>query len=66
MGERLLLKLQGKRILNMEDIVVWLEAKDGRFVVKRFYRELEPRREADFSSKVMMKAWVPPKVRIFA
>ena len=46
--------------------MVWMEAKDGRFVVKWLYRELEPRREADFPSKVNWNAWVSPKMRIFA
>ena len=32
-------------------------AKDGIFVVKCLYRELEPRREADFPSKVVWNAW---------
>ena len=40
-AERLLLELQGRRIDNTEDRMVWVRAKDGRFVVKRLYGDLE-------------------------
>ena len=45
---------------------MWMGAKDCRFDFKQLYGELEQRGEADFPSKVIWNAWVPPKVRIFA
>ena len=33
--ENLLLRLQGRKIHNVEDRVVWAGAKDGRCMVKR-------------------------------
>ena len=64
--ERFLSRLQRKRLQDFEDSVVWVEAKDGSFAVKRLYGELEQRRGMVFPSKVIWNAWVPPKVGIFA
>ena len=47
------LKLQGTRIYNREDSVVWMGAKNGRFTVKRLYEDLEPQGEVNFPSKVV-------------
>ena len=43
-GGRFLSKLQGKGLHSLEDSVVWIGAKDGRFAVKCLYAKLEPRR----------------------
>ena len=41
--ERFLSKLQGKGLHSLEDSVVWIGAKDGRFADKCLYGKLEPR-----------------------
>ena len=64
--QRFLSRLQRKRLHDLEDRVVWVGAKDGSFVVKRLYGELEPRRGIVFPSKVIWNPWVPPKAGIFA
>ena len=64
--ERFLSRLQRKRVHDLEDRVVWVGAKDGNFVVKRLYGELDLRREIVFPSKVIWNAWAPPEAKIFA
>ena len=63
--ERFLLKLLGKLLHILKDNVVWVGAKDDKFVVKQLCGELVRRTDVHFPSKVIWNAWVPSKVRIF-
>ena len=63
--ESFLSRLNGRRIFNENDIVVWVGEKDGRFFVKILYIKLEPRSNMVFPSRVIWNAWVPPKVGFF-
>ena len=50
--ERLLLRLQGRRVhSDVEDQVIWTKAKDGRFSVKSLYKTLDPEKIRRFSCK---------------
>ena len=56
-----LLRLQGRTIDN-EDKLVQQWAKDDKFSIKQLCKELEPRRLANFPSKVIWKSWAPPNM----
>ena len=51
--EKFLVKLQRKSLNHLEDRVVWAEAKDGRFIVKRLYHTMVGDGIEAFASKVI-------------
>ena len=65
--ERLLLRLQGRRVCSdVEDQVVWTTSQDGRFFVKSFYKALELERQGDFPARVIWNSWMLSWVSFFA
>ena len=65
--ERLLLRLQGRRVCSdVEDQVVWTTSQDGRFFVKSFYKALELERQGDFPARVIWDSWMLSWVSFFA
>ncbi|RVW66702.1 Origin of replication complex subunit 2 [Vitis vinifera] len=60
--ERLLLRLQGRRVYSdVEDEVIWTKAKDGRFSVKSLYKDLDPERREEFPANIIWNSLVPPR-----
>ena len=65
--ERFLLTVQGVRlVIDLEDRVLWKEAKDENFSVKSLYSALEPRRAVLFPWNIIWSPCVPTKVGFFA
>ncbi|RVW81102.1 putative ribonuclease H protein [Vitis vinifera] len=60
--ERLLLRLQGRRVYSdVEDEVIWTKAKDGRFSVKSLYKDLDQERREEFPANIIWNSLVPPR-----
>ena len=51
--ESFLSRLNGRRIFNEKDTVVWVGEKDGRFFVKILYSKLDPRSNMIFPLRVI-------------
>ena len=63
----LLLRLCGKRvILEEEDMVWWMETKNGNFSIKSLYKALELDLSPFFPMKILWNSFVQPKVSFFA
>ena len=62
-----LVTLQGKRVItDLEDRVLWKEAKDENFSVKSLYGALELRTAVSFLRSTIWGPCVPTKVGFFA
>ena len=58
--------IQGKRVIsNQEDLLLMKDVKDGRFLVKLFYKHLVPVRDPHFPFRFVWKPWVLSKVGFF-
>ena len=67
MVERFLFSLQGKRVVtNLEDRILWKEAKDENFSVRTLYNVTEGSRTVLFPKSVIWSPCVPTKVVFFA
>ena len=67
MVERFLFSLQGKRVVtNLEDRILWKEAKDENFSVRTLYNVTEGNRTVLFPKSVIWSPCVPTKVVFFA
>ena len=63
---KFLLGLNGKSVQwDVEDRVLWIETKCGRFSVKYLYKALVSSSLVSFPSNVIWKACVQPKVSFF-
>ena len=63
---RFLLGLNGKSVLrDVEDKVLWIETKCGKFSIKSLYKALVSSPPVSFPSNVIWKACVQPKVSFF-
>ena len=63
---RFLLSLNGKSVLrDVEDRVLWIETKCGKFSIKSLYKALVSSPPVFFPSNVIWKACVQPKVSFF-
>ena len=61
-----LLGLNGKSVRqDVEDRVLWIETKCGKFSVKSLYKALESGPSASFPSNVIWNSCVQPKVSFF-
>ena len=61
-----LLGLNGKGVQrDVEDRVLWIETKCGKFSVKSLYKALESSPSASFPSIVIWNSCVQPKVSFF-
>ena len=67
MVERFLFSLQGKRVVtNLEDRILWKEAKDEKFSVRTLYNVIEGSSTVLFPKSVIWSPCVPTKVVFFA
>ncbi|RVW69033.1 4-hydroxy-tetrahydrodipicolinate reductase 2, chloroplastic [Vitis vinifera] len=65
--ERLLERLHEKRVYgDVDDMVLWTEAKSGKFSVKSLYLALEAGCPSLFPSSCIWNVWVQPKISFFA
>ena len=65
--ERLLMRIQGKRVsAKTEDRVIWKKTKSGLFTVKSLYSAEEPGSTVRFPRKLIWNPYVPPRVGFFA
>ena len=58
--------LKVARVEGVQDKLLWIGVKNGKFSIKELYKELELARQMVFPSNVIWKSWVPPKVGVFA
>ena len=66
-AERFLERLHGKRVLeDVDDMVVWIETKSGKFWAKSLYLALEADYPYLFPSNSIWNVWVQPKISFFA
>ncbi|RVW75232.1 hypothetical protein CK203_047171 [Vitis vinifera] len=64
MVERFLFSLQGKRVVtNLEDRILWKEAKDENFSVRTLYNVTEGSRTVLFPKSVIWSPCVPTKLK---
>ncbi|RVW20629.1 4-hydroxy-tetrahydrodipicolinate reductase 2, chloroplastic [Vitis vinifera] len=64
--ERLLERLHEKRVYgDVDDMVLWTEAKSGKFSVKSLYLALEAGCPSLFPSSCIWNVWVQPKISFF-
>ena len=65
-AEIFLERLHKKGLLgDVDDMVVWIETKSGKFLVKSFYLTLETDCPVLFPSSCIWNVWVQPKISFF-
>ena len=65
--QRFLIRLQGRQVCkDVDDKVLRVELKNGKFFVNTLYKTLEPGRQCVFPTIVIWKSWVLLRVGFFA